>query len=93
MSRTATLAAGGHGILTVGHHGQPGLTERARQCEPERPVKPVAAATDCADAGASTRPGALDLLLFSFAAGSGWGPARRWRLATRDAGRPQAPAY
>jgi len=93
MSRAATLTAVGHGILTVGHHGHPGLIEHTHPCQTDRPAKPVAANADRTDAGATTRPGALDLLLFSFAAGSSWGPAQSWRLATRDAGKPQAPVY
>lgn len=42
---------------------------------------------------ATTRPDALDLLLFSFAAGSGWGPARRWKLTTRDSDKGKASVY
>ena len=93
MSRTTTLTAAGAGVLTAGHLGRYEGPTDVLQYEDDRPVKPVAAVADDARADAIARPGALDLLLFSFAAGSGWGPARRWRFMSRRADDAQAPVY
>ena len=96
MSRTATLAAMGHGVSLVGHHVHHVRVDRAYPHQAARPVEPVAATADCADvdsAGAVARTSTLDLLLFSFAVGSGWGPAQSWRLTAHDAGKRQAPVY